>query len=1384
MCGLGVRMSPKATIFSTSEAACDVYDAGDDAGECTWASLPPELLRDVIARVEASDSSWPGRRSVVACAGVCRSWRELTRELRQSQGSYEPSGQITISDELRKPRPGPARSRIHHPHFLPSPLSRFPISPLPPLPRIPPFPRSHLPPISARDSELLQSQGSYESSGQITFPDELRTPGPRDRCVECFIRRSRKTGTFTLFLGVPPNSTENGKFLLAARKCGWRPSSCIGSPFPGSSAHSCGGGAGGGSSGGIGGGSGGGSGGSGGSSGPVVSVAYALNVLGVRGPRRILCTLHQVPAGAAVTGGGGSGAAGAGRGAGGKAGRGTGEEAGGGRGEGRSLARGTSGGSGRGWGDASAVAEAAGEGARRAAAAAADVAGTAAAALGLDPVIGTSDIGTLRSPRPATLPPVTTSDRSSVSTPPVTVPPSTPPPATPSPATAAVLAAGAAAAAATSPLLSSLFHSNRYSHTRYSNHSCDLPEEQKSDEQAPGQSQPPTFTSSFTPSPLPRPSWPSSPASSPSAAHPAGATSAPPHFPASSALHSPASPPDVLIAPTGSSASPSPSASASAAPPCPASAFPPCSKLPSSALSSASPAARSCAYRLSGGKGEAGGIVKSGEEMSAGNGVVGRSGKESDEQQSGREEGSQAEGRWEKRNQEESSPEDGSLEEGNRQEGCGHWRTDGACEQQESSGERRSEQAGQQQGWLQGGAALEPMVLRNKPPRWHEQLQCWCLNFRGRVTVASVKNFQLIEGGGPGNDSDKPVLLQFGKIGKDTFTMDYRYPLTAFQAFAICLSSFDTKVATGAGGGLGEGGSAGGAEAPEGAAASGAAGGKVGGRTGGGVGGGAGGSASGGKSAGGRKRRGGLAVGLADLEQGRVFKQGAPCECQAAIHHLVNNCLACGKIVCEQEGEGPCKFCGFLVLRGSDSMGDAAPGVGMEGEWEEWDEVGGVGGAATGTTEAEAKALAFRDRLVEYNRTSAQRTVVIDDQSDYFKSNGADGDEDAWLTNEEREILRRREEEREREEEERRRRVVVTLDLIGRRVLVADSAGADVAGGGADAAGSAGAKSGQEGSEEQTKGASRGANGKPGGGRTGVGSIFLMRGQGGQGDKEQGEMEQIPTVKQEVVSGIKVLIKGEGGGGGGSAAGGSGRTQLMPSPNLPIAAPVFVKPSSTNSSTNGAGAGGAGAGGASTTDATGQGKKGSKGKKGQQEQHHGKEQESDRRRGAYKEGMARLQHDSPLMEAMREIEEEVGGRSGWGGNRRIDKERGSRGGGMGSHGVGYRGVSVGEGGGRGGIGRGAAGGGLDSRENRDRDGPCGIPADLAGLADLADDEADVDGRFDICVQMDQQGGLLRGVGGVRGGRGVKAGIDGGRGGVLQDGVVLLKGWLTREQQVN
>ena len=64
-----------------------------------WAGLPPELLRDVIKRLEASESSWPARRHVVACAAVCRSWREMCKEIVRSP---EFSGKITFPVSLKQ----------------------------------------------------------------------------------------------------------------------------------------------------------------------------------------------------------------------------------------------------------------------------------------------------------------------------------------------------------------------------------------------------------------------------------------------------------------------------------------------------------------------------------------------------------------------------------------------------------------------------------------------------------------------------------------------------------------------------------------------------------------------------------------------------------------------------------------------------------------------------------------------------------------------------------------------------------------------------------------------------------------------------------------------------------------------------------------------------------------------------------------------------------------------------------------------------------------------------------------------------------------------------------------------------------------------------------
>nr|XP_020855262.1 LOW QUALITY PROTEIN: tubby-related protein 1 [Phascolarctos cinereus] len=80
--------------------------------------------------------------------------------------------------------------------------------------------------------------------------------------------------------------------------------------------------------------------------------------------------------------------------------------------------------------------------------------------------------------------------------------------------------------------------------------------------------------------------------------------------------------------------------------------------------------------------------------------------------------------------------------------------------------------------------------LRNKTPIWNEESGSYTLNFQGRVTQASVKNFQIIH-----LDDPDYIVLQFGRVSEDAFTLDYRYPLCALQGFAIALSSFDGKLA-------------------------------------------------------------------------------------------------------------------------------------------------------------------------------------------------------------------------------------------------------------------------------------------------------------------------------------------------------------------------------------------------------------------------------------------------------------------------------------------------------------------------------------------------------------------------------------------------------------
>eukprot|EP00742_Colponemidia_sp_Colp-10_P006673 GILJ01007153.1.p1 GENE.GILJ01007153.1~~GILJ01007153.1.p1 ORF type:complete len:798 (+),score=122.22 GILJ01007153.1:23-2416(+) len=141
------------------------------------------------------------------------------------------------------------------------------------------------------------------------------------------------------------------------------------------------------------------------------------------------------------------------------------------------------------------------------------------------------------------------------------------------------------------------------------------------------------------------------------------------------------------------------------------------------------------------------------------------------------------------------------------------------------------------------------------------------------------------------------------------------------------------------------------------------------------------------------------------------------CDCQARQHPLLTNCLSCGRIVCEQEGSGPCMFCANWV-------GAGAPAA-----------------VVTAGQESLRRAVAHKDKLLDFDRTAARRLQVIDDQSDWF-----DASENTWLSEDQRALAKKRAEESELKKEQNRRTMRVTFDIAGRRVIQEpiDSTGTDL----------------------------------------------------------------------------------------------------------------------------------------------------------------------------------------------------------------------------------------------------------------------------------------------------------------------------------------------------
>lgn len=92
-------------------------------------------------------------------------------------------------------------------------------------------------------------------------------------------------------------------------------------------------------------------------------------------------------------------------------------------------------------------------------------------------------------------------------------------------------------------------------------------------------------------------------------------------------------------------------------------------------------------------------------------------------------------------------------------------------------------------------------VLQEKKSRYDPLSSC-LVDFQSRANTASAKNFQLLESTPSRLGErvyaervrDENIIFQLGKISDDCFNMDFKYPLSMIQAFAIAISRFDANI--------------------------------------------------------------------------------------------------------------------------------------------------------------------------------------------------------------------------------------------------------------------------------------------------------------------------------------------------------------------------------------------------------------------------------------------------------------------------------------------------------------------------------------------------------------------------------------------------------------
>lgn len=148
-----------------------------------------------------------------------------------------------------------------------------------------------------------------------------------------------------------------------------------------------------------------------------------------------------------------------------------------------------------------------------------------------------------------------------------------------------------------------------------------------------------------------------------------------------------------------------------------------------------------------------------------------------------------------------------------------------------------------------------------------------------------------------------------------------------------------------------------------------------------------------------------------------------PCLCMARVHNLVNNCVNCGRIICEQEGEGPCLFCGNPVYS-SKSEQMLAEDEEMQAKFEQdFDYL-----------ESYLKAVDNKEKLLNYERESIASKNIIDQETDWYEIKN-----DVWQSDKARKQATHKIHEEARLEQEAKSKIVYDVNIATGEVMGKES---------------------------------------------------------------------------------------------------------------------------------------------------------------------------------------------------------------------------------------------------------------------------------------------------------------------------------------------------------